>query len=566
MLKRAIAVGLVWLLLGSPMWAQEARELIEKGSYEDVLAAASRLNLEDTTLHRLHEELKQLREEEARELKRQRKVFQQELQAAQRQLNALPADVEGEPRERLQCRVHFLEVAVVEIGARLKESVKIAYDNRLAKLQILGQWPSDEAEILRRIQTGAFHKRKHANWVDIGFRDFDAKGQLKDRALGERYWKQLKASGLLPPELDEDAARELAAARTLREQAEERLKSEWREAVPVEICVTLVQVPGLPPLKWAHTYRHCYRRWGNERALKDAVASLQFAQRREADALWYHQRATFIVGEIKRLVEFVRRHSDARNAEVHVLLDPVPNAFALPGGIFAVNTGLFYSVKENTTLVEILDEEAQFAGIIAHELAHVASRHAKDSTKYVLIAQIAMQIALAVMYHYMMKKYQKGELTYSYYYAMQGAQMLIYVLIAGGIFAVSRKYEREADLLATQTLAHAGYDPHGLLRAFDALATKVGPWHGWVFFRSHPQNYDRILAAMQESLYIEAAGIKLDKVSDTVRFQQMRLALRDVLHWKVTRDLIDRKEQRGLITLDQAAISCPTQYPDEKPN
>src|SRR5204862_6143022 len=85
---------------------------------------------------------------------------------------------------------------------------------------------------------------------------------------------------------------------------------------------------------------------------------------------------------VNRVAQNVARNSDlAIPLTVKVIDDPSINAFALPGGFLYVNSGL----------LQTADEESQVAGVIGHEIAHVAARHWASQTTKQTIAQYAMQ-------------------------------------------------------------------------------------------------------------------------------------------------------------------------------
>jgi beta-barrel assembly-enhancing protease len=111
------------------------------------------------------------------------------------------------------------------------------------------------------------------------------------------------------------------------------------------------------------------------------------------------------------------------------------NAFSLPGGPIYVNMGL----------VELADNEDELAAVIAHEMGHVAARHATEQMTAVQLSQLAMFVTLSAV----------GGLPPI---AMEGTR-LAYIL---GVLRYGRGMESEADQLGLELMESAGYDPRGM--------------------------------------------------------------------------------------------------------
>ena len=151
------------------------------------------------------------------------------------------------------------------------------------------------------------------------------------------------------------------------------------------------------------------------------------------------------------------------------------NAFALPGGFFFVNSGLILKAES----------EAELAGVMAHEIAHVAARHGTKQATRGEIVQIGM-IAASIVVPYSMAGYG----------ALQGANALIPV----GFLKFSRSMEREADYLGLQYLDKTGYDPTAFVDFFEKIESMEKKRPGTVakVFSTHPMTDDRIQAAQTE--------------------------------------------------------------------
>ena len=176
---------------------------------------------------------------------------------------------------------------------------------------------------------------------------------------------------------------------------------------------------------------------------------------------------------VNRVGQNIVLHSDAKVPfTIKVIDSDEVNAFALPGGFFYVNKGLILAA----------DNEAELAAVMAHEIAHVAARHAvENQTKGSLLeyAAIAGSIFLG------------------------GIPGMIYQNTAGigllGIFMkFSRSAEEEADKLGVQYMYAAGYDPGAMATMFEKLEAKNKKKPGFIAraFASHPAPPDRRAAAL----------------------------------------------------------------------
>jgi hypothetical protein len=175
---------------------------------------------------------------------------------------------------------------------------------------------------------------------------------------------------------------------------------------------------------------------------------------------------------VNRVGQNIVLHSDAKIPfTIKVIDSDEVNAFALPGGFFYVNKGLLLAA----------DNEAEIAGVMAHEIAHVAARHSMEN-----IAKANLWQGLAMA----------GSIF------LGGIPGLIYQNTAGlGLAALfskfSRSAETEADKLGTQYLYAAGYDPNAMATMFEKLASKNKKKPGFLAktFSSHPQSVERLQAS-----------------------------------------------------------------------
>lgn len=177
---------------------------------------------------------------------------------------------------------------------------------------------------------------------------------------------------------------------------------------------------------------------------------------------------------VNRVGQNLVRNSDAKVPFTIKVIDAEEiNAFALPGGFFFVNSGV----------ITAADNEAEMAGVMAHEIAHVAARHGmKQQTKGDLInyASIPMMIFLGGWTGYAIR---------------QGAQLAIPM----GFLSFSRGDEAEADMLGLQYMYKTGYDPNSFVDFFEKVQSqeKRKPGSMSKVFSSHPLTADRIKNAQK---------------------------------------------------------------------
>lgn len=171
---------------------------------------------------------------------------------------------------------------------------------------------------------------------------------------------------------------------------------------------------------------------------------------------------------INRIGQNIALHSDAKIPfTIKVLDSDDVNAFALPGGFLYVNKGAILAA----------DSEAELAGVMAHEIGHVAARHGVEQASKATLANYAM-IPLIFM---------TGGLGYLAYQAAQIGVPLAFLKF-------SRGSESEADRLGAQYLWAAGYDPNNFLTFFEKLEKKEKGKPGTLskLFGTHPPTPDRV--------------------------------------------------------------------------
>jgi predicted Zn-dependent protease len=172
------------------------------------------------------------------------------------------------------------------------------------------------------------------------------------------------------------------------------------------------------------------------------------------------------------------------------------NAFALPGGPVWIHR----AVLQDAT------NESQVAGVLAHEIAHIARRHAASQLTNAIVANWGLGLLGAVLGN------SGGA----------GAAQMAASLLTNGIFLkFSRDDESEADRVGLQLMRRAGWDARGMVELFDLLRreAKRDPGKVETFFSSHPSPQDRI-ARLQADVARQSGGTR-----DTRQFQAVKARL-----------------------------------------
>jgi beta-barrel assembly-enhancing protease len=205
-----------------------------------------------------------------------------------------------------------------------------------------------------------------------------------------------------------------------------------------------------------------------------------------------------VVEYVNRIGQNIVKNSDCKVPfTIKVIDSDEINAMALPGGFFYVNSGLILAA----------DEEAELAGVMAHETAHVCAHHAARQMTKMNYAQIG-SIPLII--------FTQGSWTgYGIYEATQLA-------IPMGFLQFSRMDEAEADWLGVQYMYRAGYDPQAFIQFFEKLDAleKHKPGTLAKVFADHPQTPDRIMHSEEEIATILPA--RNDYVITTSEFDDVK--------------------------------------------
>jgi predicted Zn-dependent protease len=173
------------------------------------------------------------------------------------------------------------------------------------------------------------------------------------------------------------------------------------------------------------------------------------------------------------------------------------NAFALPGGPVWINRGA----------IEAAGNEAQLAGVLAHEIAHVSRRHAARQLSNAMVANLGLTLLGALL--------GNGS-------GANAASIAARYVASGAFLKFSRDDEREADRVGASIMARAGWDPHGMIELMQTIREQErrDPSSVEVFFSNHPSPKDRV-AVLSRVVPKTRSGKR-----DSAEFQSLRARLK----------------------------------------
>src|SRR5258705_3261198 len=215
---------------------------------------------------------------------------------------------------------------------------------------------------------------------------------------------------------------------------------------------------------------------------------------------------------VNRVGQNLVRNSDARVPfTIKVIDSDEVNAFALPGGFFYVNSGLILRAQE----------ESELAGVMAHEISHVAARHGTKNAPKGELMQMA-SIPLMIL----------GPVGWAGYGIYQGLNLAIPLTY----LKFSRDSEREADFLGLQYMYKAGYDPNAYVTFFERIQSdeKRRPRTIPKVFSTHPPTPERIEAAQKEIARILPA--RPEYIVTTSEFDSVKGRLRNIMFARTVQD------------------------------
>lgn len=219
---------------------------------------------------------------------------------------------------------------------------------------------------------------------------------------------------------------------------------------------------------------------------------------------------------VNRIGQNLVKNSDAKVPFTIKVIDTDEiNAMALPGGFFYVNSGLILAA----------DNEAELAGVMAHEISHVAAHHAMREQTRLNYAQFGTIPLIFI----------GGGLGYGLYEASGLAVPITFLQF-------SRDFERQADFLGVQYMYRAGYDPQAFAAFFEKIQNlqKTKPGLVAKAFSDHPQTPDRIESTQNEIAHLLPP--KDEYVITTSEFDDVKARLARIENKRKLREGQDSKK------------------------
>ena len=272
----------------------------------------------------------------------------------------------------------------------------------------------------------------------------------------------------------------------------------------------------------------CNRGFGNWYSIEKQVsAGKQYSMQVEATSKMVTDPV--ITEYVNRIGQNIVRNSDAQVPfTIKVIDSDEVNAFALPGGFFYVNSGLILAA----------DEEAELAGVMAHEIAHVSACHfARESTR----GQFASIATIPLIF-------VGGGIGYAAYEAAGFAIPMTFLRF-------SRGFEAEADYLGLQYMYRSGYDPQAFISFFEKLQAREKKKPGTLAkaFSTHPQTPDRIEKSQEEISTILPA--RAQYMISTSEFDDVKARLARIEN---RRKMVDQKDNGNKPTLRRTSTGDKT--------
>ena len=240
------------------------------------------------------------------------------------------------------------------------------------------------------------------------------------------------------------------------------------------LMLAVFTLAGLPALAQLHQYKPGFNLFSRDQDVqlgKEAAGEIE----KQAEVVDNKELTAYINSIGSKLA--AQPQADKYPYTFKVVNDKSINAFALPGGPAFVHTGLIAAV----------DNEAQLAGVLAHEITHVALRHGTNQASRANLIQLpAMLAGTALGTDSMLGKL---------------GQIGIGLGANSVLLKFSRTAETQADLVGAQIAAQAGYNPIEMARFFQKLEAEGGT-RGPQFFSDHPNPGNRMKAIEDEIRYM----------------------------------------------------------------
>ena len=214
--RRIFAIGLSGLLVWTNLWASwptapdgpPLADLVQE-PYLVLLEQAEKLKFSEKELDRFRKDLEKEEKAEKKRLEQEEKELKQQVKDLRKQLDELNKSRSRDDsamalkRSELHCTIAALDLTQNAKRAERENILPAIYDNQQAKVDLIEKWPAQKEEIILALESGDARKRRHGDVEDIGIRILK-EGQEKDIKTGEKAVREMRASGMMPPEVEDE--------------------------------------------------------------------------------------------------------------------------------------------------------------------------------------------------------------------------------------------------------------------------------------------------------------------------------------------------------------------------
>lgn len=213
--RKAIAVVLSEVLMCLPLMAANAQEQSKAAStaaesnslrsylqrpYVELFDLAPKLQFTAAQIEKQRKDLEKGEDFCVNQFKNHAKTYSKQIDSTQKDLRQSTGKITDAERKEVHCRLQNLELLKSEAEVLSRNAIPTAYDNLIAKLDLIQKWPAEHKQVQQQIADGTYTQRRWGDVKDIGFREIAA-GQQDDIRRGQEAIQQMKQAGIMPPDV-----------------------------------------------------------------------------------------------------------------------------------------------------------------------------------------------------------------------------------------------------------------------------------------------------------------------------------------------------------------------------
>lgn len=208
LILQSSGMGAPSTLASIPKPTEDTLQQLLAKSYIELFEQASQTTISKVSLDAWRKQIEAEKGREEETLKKKRDALKDSIDRSQDALKSLNRNPEQsdeieKQRHGLHCRIQNARKALSEVELSLETGLDNTYDNKLAKLKVLEEWPQRYAEARQMLAENRAHQREFGDFRDIGFRKGPWEGQEDDVKDGREAIEELKRQNLLPPEVED---------------------------------------------------------------------------------------------------------------------------------------------------------------------------------------------------------------------------------------------------------------------------------------------------------------------------------------------------------------------------